>query len=111
MKATINETDTVVHPLWEGEALSAAWDRDIGKFVIRGESCAERHLAIEKCMHQRLRMAVSIEDSGATQLVWQGYIYHADFQLSASDQMECSLTMLINDWWGILPGFSGFYFC
>ncbi len=111
MSLRAQRSNPIINTFKITSALYATWDHDIGKFVIRGEATDETHVAVEKCMQQKLRMAIDFEDSGSTQVVWQGYIYHADFQVSEHNEMECSLTMLLDDWWGIFPGFSSFYFC
>ena len=110
MKATVEELDTTVRPLWNGEALYADWNGDRGEFLISGEASDQARDAIQKCVRDRVRLAIGIEDTGSTQLVWQGYAGSASFSDSGSEQTECLLTMSVDDWWGIFPGFSSFYF-
>ena len=62
-------------------------------------------------MRQRLKIAIGSEESGSTRVGSQGYVYSADFQVSECNELECSLTMLLDAWWGVFPGFSRFYFC
>ena len=111
MKATISKLDSLERPLWEGEVLNANWDSDKSEFVIRGDADNQAFTSVMRCMKERARMSIGIEDADSTQLVWQGCVGNADFLTFASGEMECCLTMSIENWWGIFPRLSGFYFC
>jgi len=39
-------------------------------------------------------------------LVWRGYIGSAEFLSFDSDDIECCLVMMLDDWFGIVPQFS-----
>jgi len=110
MKATIEELDTVMRPLWKGEALHANWNGDKGEFIISGEASDQARDAIRKCVKDRIKLAIGIEDTGSTQVVWRGYVNSADFHDAGAEQTECSLSIFVDDWWGIFPGFISFYF-
>ena len=110
MKVTIVEYENAEDAVWDGEALYASWDRNTGEFVIRGaansRSCAE----VVASLAQRRKLLVEIEDTGPGQLIWRGYVGAAEFLSFDSDEIECALVMLLDDWFGISPGFSSFYF-
>jgi hypothetical protein len=110
MKATINEVSALAHPLWQGEMISATWDCDRGEFIIRGDADNQAYTDMMRCVKDKIRMAIDIEDSESAQLIWQGHVGNADFLAFGSDEMECCLTISVEDWWGILPRLSGFYF-
>jgi hypothetical protein len=110
MKATIEELDKIIRVLWKGEALQANWNGDRGEFVISGDVSDQVQAAILKCVRDRIKMAIGIEDIGSTQVVWRGYVGSAKFNESESKQIECRLAMFVDDWWGIFPGYSSFYF-
>ncbi|UCC60623.1 MAG: hypothetical protein JSV02_02005 [Dehalococcoidia bacterium] len=109
MKATIEKLDTTIRPLWKGEALCINWNNNKGEFVISGRASDKAQNAIQKCVKDRIRMAIGIEDVGSTQIVWRGYVSSADFHESGVDQTECCLAMFLDDWWGVSPGFSSCY--
>ena len=64
MKATIEELDTVMRPLLEGEALHANWNGDKGEFVISGKTGDQELDAIRKCVRDGIKLAIGIEDLG-----------------------------------------------
>ncbi len=111
MKATISEFETMAGTVWEGEVLSASWDGDKGEFVIRGDADNEAFTAVVKSLLEKQKLTIGIEDTESTQLVWRGYVGSAKFQAFGSEQLECSLIMSLDDWFGISPQFSNFYFC
>jgi hypothetical protein len=110
MNATIEELGTVVRPLWKGEALQANWNGDKGEFLLSADSIDQIQDVIMKCVKDRIKLAIGIEDMGSTQVVWRGYVDRVDFNESGSEKTECALAMFVDDWWGIFPGFSSFYF-
>ena len=110
MKATISELDAIEQPLWEGEMVSATWDSEKGEFVIRGDADNWAFTTVIKCIKEKLELAIGIEDAGSTQLILRGFVGNADFTTFGSEEMECCLDMSVQDWWGIFPRFSGFYF-
>ena len=105
MKATISEFEHNEGTLWEGEILSVNWNSDQGEFVICGNPNDENFNAVVTSIVEKQRLTIDIEDSGANQLVWHGYIGSAEFQPLGPEQMECSLTMSLDDWFGIIPNF------
>ncbi len=111
MKATISHLDNGENTLWEGEVLSANWDGDRGEFVIRGDADSQAFTAFVTSMLEKHRLSIGIEDTDATQLVWRGYVGSAKFQAYEAEQVECSLTVTLDDWFGIFPEYSSFYFC
>lgn len=110
MKATISDLDNGENTLWEGEILSANWDGDRGEFVIRGDANSQALTAVVTSMLEKQRLAIGIEDAGSTQLVWRGYVSSARFQTFEAEQVECSLIVSLDDWFGIFPEYSSFYF-
>ena len=111
MKVTISEPEKMDGTLWEGEALSANWDSEKCEFVIRGDADDEVFGAVMASVGEKRRLTIGIQDSGSTQVIWRGYVGSAKFQALEAEQMECCLTMALDDWFGISPGFSSFYFC
>ncbi len=106
MKVTIVQYDNAEDALWEGEALSASWDSDRGEFVIRGDADNMACAGIVTSLAERRKLLVEIEDTGPGQLVWRGYVGSAEFLTFDSDEVECCLVMLLDDWFGIIPQFS-----
>ena len=111
MKATISEFDNLEATLWEGEAISADWDSETSEFVLRGKAGEDEFEAFMASVLKQDKVVVGIEDPTSTQLVWRGQVGSAKFRDSGSNKLECCLTMALDDWYGIFPGFSGFYFC
>ena len=111
MKLTISEPNKINGTLWEGEALSASWDSEKCEFVIRGDTDDEAFGAVMASIVGKHRLIIGIEDPQSTQVIWQGYVGSAKFQAFEAEQVECCLTMSLDDWFGIFPGFSSFYFC
>jgi len=110
MKVTISEPEKMNGTLWEGEILSANWDSEKCEFVIRGDADDEAFGAVMASIAEKHRLTIGIEDSGSTQVIWRGYVGSAKFQEFEAEQVECCLTMSLDDWFGIFPGFSSFYF-
>ena len=110
MKATIEELGTVTRPIWKGEALHANWNGDKGEFLLSANPSDPIQDVIMECVRARSKLAIGIEDTASTQVVWRGYIDTVDFNEAGSEKMECALAMFVDDWWGIFPEFSGFYF-
>lgn len=111
MKATISDFESKEGILWEGEALSASWDGSEGEFVICGDADDQALNAVVTSMEAKQRLIIGIEDPESTQLVWRGHVGSAKLDTLGSEQVICSLTMALDDWYGIFPHFSSFYFC
>jgi hypothetical protein len=111
MKATISEFDNLEATLWAGEAISVDWDSKTSEFVLRGKAGEDEFEAFMASVLNQDKVVVGIEDPTSTQLVWRGQVGSAKFRDSGPDRLECCLTMSLEDWYGIFPGFSGFYFC
>jgi hypothetical protein len=106
MKVTIVQYDNAEDALWEGEALKASWDNDSGEFVIRGDADNRAFAGVMTSLVEKRKLLVEIEDTGPGQLVWRGYVGSAEFISFDSDEVECCLVMLLDDWFGIVPQFS-----
>jgi len=106
MKVTIVQYDNAEDSLWEGEALNASWDGDRGEFVIRGSTHNRAYAGVVTSLAERRKLLVEIEDTGPGQLVWRGYVSSAEFLPFDSDEVECCLVMLLDEWFGIVPQFS-----
>ncbi len=106
MKVTIVEYENMEDSIWEGEALYASWDRATGEFVIRGGTDSQTYANIVASLAERRKLLVEIEDTGPGQLVWRGYVGSAEFLSLESDEVECCLVMMLDDWFGIVPQFS-----
>jgi hypothetical protein len=106
MKVTIVEYENAEDAIWDGEALYASWDRDTGEFVIRGTTDGQPCSETVAILAQKRKLMVEIEDTGPGQLVWRGYVGTAEFLSFDSDEVECALVMLLDDWFGIVPQFS-----
>ena len=102
MKVTIGQLDSTNNAIWESQALAATWDRERNEFVIRSDINSEMFAG----MVNKRKLAVEIEDSGPSRVVWRGYVGTADFLLFESQQVDCCLIMLLDDWFGIVPQFS-----
>lgn len=111
MKATISDFESKEGILWEGEALSASWGDGKGEFVICGDADDQALNALVTSIEEKQRLTIGIEDPELTQVVWRGHVGSAKFDASGSEQVVCSLTMALDDWFGIFPQFSSFYFC
>ncbi|MBE0481325.1 MAG: hypothetical protein IBX68_10140 [Dehalococcoidia bacterium] len=110
LKLTISETDRIGATLWEGEALSATWDSSKVEFLIRGDTGSREFSRVMNSIAEKHRLVVGIEDRGLTQVVWRGQIGTARFKTHDPGHIELSLVMSLDDWFGIFPGFSSFYF-
>jgi len=106
MKVTIVQLDDTEDVLLEGEALMASWDNEKGEFVIRGDRDNQGYAGVVASMAGRRKILVEIEDMGPGRLVWRGYVGSAKFLSFDSDEVECCLIMLLDDWFGIVPQFS-----
>jgi hypothetical protein len=106
MKVTIVEYENAEDVVWDGEALYASWDKNTGEFVIRGASDSKACVEVVNSLAQKRKLLVEIEDTGPGQLVWRGYVGTAEFLSFDSDEVECALVMLLDDWFGIVPQFS-----
>ena len=102
MKVTIGQLDSTNSAIWESEALAAKWDRERNEFVISSDINSE---TFSEMVNKR-KLAVEIEDSGPSKVTWRGYVGTADFLLFESQQIDCCLIMLLDDWFGIVPQFS-----
>ncbi len=106
MKVTIVQLDDTEDVLLEGEALMASWDNEKGEFVIRADPDNQGYASVVASMAERRKILVEIEDTGPGRLVWRGYVESAKFLSFDSDEVECCLIMLLDDWFGIVPQFS-----
>jgi len=106
MKVTIVQLDDMEDVLLEGEALMAKWDNEKGEFVIRGDRNNQGFTGVVASMAERRKVLVEIEDTGPGRLVWRGYVGSAKFLSFDSEEVECCLIMLLDDWFGIVPQFS-----
>jgi hypothetical protein len=106
MKVTIVQLDDMEDVLLEGEALMAKWDNEKGEFVIRGDRDNQGFTGVVASMVERRKVLVEIEDTGPGRLVWRGYVGSAKFLSFDSEEVECCLIMLLDDWFGIVPQFS-----
>ena len=106
MKVTIVQLDDMEDVLLEGEAIMARWDNEKGEFVIRGDRDNQGFTGVVASMAGRRKILVEIEDTGPGRLVWRGYVGSANFLSFDSDEVECCLIMLLDDWFGIVPQFS-----
>jgi len=106
MKVTIVQLDNMEDVLLEGEALMAKWDNEKGEFVIRGDRNNQGFTGVVASMAERRKVLVEIEDTGPGRLVWRGYVGSAKFLSFDSEEVECCLIMLLDDWFGIVPQFS-----
>jgi hypothetical protein len=106
MKVTIVQLDDMEDVLLEGEALMAKWDNEKGEFVIRGDRDNQGFTGVVASMAERRKVLVEIEDTGPGRLVWRGYVGSAKFLSFDSEEVECCLIMLLDDWFGIVPQFS-----
>ena len=106
MKVTIVQYDNAEDALWEGEALNASWDSDRGEFVIRGGANYRACAGVVTSLAEKRKLLVEIEDTGPGQLVWRGYVGSAEFITFDSEEVECCLVMMLDDWFGIVPQFS-----
>ena len=103
MKATISQLDFKEDALWEGEVLKADWDNNKGEFVIRGRKNYMALSGVVSSMVGKRLLTIEIEGNGPGLLVWRGFVRSANFQVFESGQVECSLSMLLDDWFGVLP--------
>jgi len=106
MRVTIVQFDNIEDALLEGEVLMASWDSDRGEFVIRGNMDDKGFTGVVSSILEKRKLLVEIEDSGPGRLVWRGYVGSAEFLSFDSDEVECCLIMLLDDWFGIVPQFS-----
>ena len=105
-KVTIVQYENLEDAVWDGEALYAKWDRSTGEFVIHGDGELKANAEIVASLAEKRKLLVEIEDTGPSPLVWRGYIGTAEFLTFDSDEVECCLVMMLDDWFGIVPQFS-----
>jgi len=105
-KVTIVQYENQEDVAWEGEALYARWDRETGEYVISGDTDTGKCASAVASLAKNRKLLVEIEDNGPGQLVWRGYIGSAEFLSFDSDDIECCLVMMLDDWFGIVPQFS-----
>ena len=109
MKATISHLDIIEDTLWEGEALSASREGKKGELVIRGSKVNSSALtAVVSSMVGRNQLTVEIEGNETGCLVWRGQVGSAEFHTFGTDQVECSLVMLLDDWYSVVHRFTRF---
>lgn len=103
MKATLSQADTSGGTLWVGDVLSANWDNDRGEFVIRGSKDSAALAGVISSLLDKQQLTIEIAGDGPGLLMWRGHVGSAKFQVSESEHVECCLTMLLDDWFGIFP--------
>lgn len=109
MKATISHLDVLEDTLWEGEALSASREGKRGELVIRGSKRNGSALtAVVTSMVGRHQLTIEIEGNETGCLVWRGQVGSAEFHTFGTDQVECSLVMLLDDWFSVVHKFTKF---
>ena len=109
MKATISHLDIIEDTLWEGEALSACREGKKGELVIRGSKGNSSALtAVVSSMVGRHQLTVEIEGNETGCLVWRGQVGSAEFHTFGTDQVECSMVMLLDDWFSVVHRFTRF---
>jgi hypothetical protein len=109
MKATISHLNIIEDTLWEGEALSASREGKKGELVIRGSKVNSSALtAVVSSMVGRNQLTVEIEGNETGCLVWRGQVGSAEFHTFGTDQVECSLVMLLDDWYSVVHRFTRF---
>jgi hypothetical protein len=109
MRATISHLDVMEDTLWEGEALSATREGRKGELVIRGSKGNSNALtAVVSSMVSRHQLTVEIEGNETGCLVWRGQVGSAEFHTFGPDQLECSLSILLDDWYSIVHRYSKF---
>ena len=109
MRATISHLDVIEDTLWEGEALSASREGKKGALVIRGSKNNSAALtAVVSSMAGRHQLTVEIESNETGCLVWRGQVGSAEFHTFGTDQLECSLVMLLDDWYSVVHRFTKF---
>lgn len=94
MKASISLADEE-RSIWEGEAFSANELGGIVDLLIRVEAGEEAFNSLRKCLQDRDRIKLLIEDTESTQLTLQGYIKRARFQPIQSNNVGCHLSMAV----------------
>jgi hypothetical protein len=110
MKATISEPESSRSAVWEGEAISADWNRRTGEFVISGDAEDAAFATVVASIAEKQTLTIGIEDDDSAQLVWRGCVGSARFDTVESGNVQCHLVLTLDDWFGIFPGFSSFYF-
>ena len=109
MRATISHLDVIEDTLWEGEALSATREGRQGELVIRGSKGNSNALtAVVTSMVSRHQLTIEIEGNETGCLVWRGHVGSAEFHTFGPDQLQCSLVMLLDDWYSIVHRYSRF---
>ncbi len=103
MKATLSQANMNGSALWVGEVFNANWDNDKAEFVIRGKKDHAALGEVLSSMVNRHDLTIEIAGSGPGLLVWRGYVSSAKFQVTESENVECCLTMSLDDWFGIFP--------
>ncbi len=103
MKATISRLDVIEDTLWVGDVFSVDWDNNKGEFVIRGNKNSTAMSGVVSSMMEKRLLTIEIEGKGPGLLVWRGYVRNANFQIFEDGQVECSLSVLLTDWFGVLP--------
>jgi hypothetical protein len=109
MRATISHLDVIEDTLWEGEALSASREGKKGELVIRGSKGNSSALAaVVTSMVGRHQLTVEIEGNETGCLVWRGQVGSAEFHTFGTDRLECSLVILLDDWFSVVHKFTRF---
>jgi len=110
MKATISELGPDQTAVWQGEAVSVDWDGETGDFVISGDADDTALATVVASVAEKQELAIGIEDTENAQVVWRGRVGSAKFDALESGRLQCHLVLTLEDWFGIFPGFSRFYF-
>ena len=109
MKATISHLDIIEDTLWEGEAISASREGKKGELIIRGSKNNGNALtSIVSSMVGRHQLTIEIEGNDTGCLVWRGQVGSAEFHTFGTDQVECSMVMLLDDWFSVVHRFTRF---
>jgi len=103
MKATVSHANTVGTSLWGGDVVNVDWDNNKGEFTIRGKKDSTAISEVISSMVEKRQLTIEIEGTGPGLLVWRGQVGSAKFRVSESDHVECCLSMLLDDWFGIFP--------
>jgi hypothetical protein len=103
MKATLSQANKTGSTMWEGEVLNADWDNNRAEFVIRGKKNSTALIGVVSSLIEKREITLEIEGTGPGLLVWRGYVGSAKFETFESEQVQCCLTMLLSDWFGVFP--------
>ena len=103
MKVTLSQTATNNSTLWVGEVLNADWDNYKAEFIFSGNKNLAALTGVVSNMLDRHELTIEIEGGGPGLLVWRGHVSNTKFQMADAEHVECSLMLLLEDWFGIFP--------